>query len=66
MTNRRLVSLITGILLFAVLLPVALSVWLAHRQAEESFMNELNTFSALVKMRADRVVSQGKTALRQL
>ncbi|BDD52696.1 EAL domain-containing protein [Phytobacter diazotrophicus] len=66
MTNRRLVSLITGVLLFAVLLPVALSVWLAHRQAEESFMNELNTFSALVKMRADRVVSQGKTALRQL
>lgn len=66
MTNRRLVSLITGVLLFAVLLPVALSIWLAHRQAEESFMNELDTFSRLVKMRADRVVGQGKTALRQL
>lgn len=66
MTNRRLVSLITGVLLFAVLLPVALSIWLAHRQAEESFMNELNVFSSLVKMRADRVANQGKTALRQL
>jgi len=66
MTNRRLVSLITGVLLFAVLLPVALSVWLSHRQAEETFMNELDTFSRLVKMRAEKVAAQGKTALRHL
>lgn len=66
MTNRRLISLVTGVLIFAVLLPVALSIWLAHRQAEESFMNELDTFSQLVKMRVERVVNQGKTALRQL
>ncbi len=66
MTNRRLVSLVTGVLLFAVLLPVALSVWLSHRQAEETFMNELDTFSRLVKMRAEKVVNQGKNALRQL
>jgi sensor c-di-GMP phosphodiesterase-like protein len=66
MTNRRLVSLITGVLLFAVLLPVALSIWLSHRQAEETFMNELDTFSRLVKIRAEKVVNQGKTALRHL
>ncbi len=66
MTNRRLVSVITGVLLFAVLLPVALSIWLSHRQAEETFMNELDTFSRLVRMRAVKVVDQGKTALRQL
>ncbi|MGK9173951.1 EAL domain-containing protein [Yokenella regensburgei] len=66
MTNRRLVSLITGVLLFAVLVPVALSIWLSHRQAEEAFMNELDTFSRLVKMRAEKVANQGKEALRHL
>jgi len=66
MTNRRLVSLITGVLLFAVLLPVALSIWLSHRQAEETFLHELDTFSRLVKIRAEKVVNQGKTALRHL
>lgn len=66
MTNRRLVSLITAVLLFAVLVPVALSIWLSHRQAEETFMHELDTFSRLVKMRAEKVVNQGKAALRHL
>lgn len=66
MTNRRLVTLITAVLAFAIFLPVGLSIWITHRQAEETFMNELNTYSTLAKMRTQRVVNQSKAALRQL
>lgn len=66
MTNRRLVSLITGVLVLAFFLPVALSIWFTHRQAEETFMNELDTYSELADMRTQRVVNQSKEALRQL
>lgn len=66
MTTRQLVSLVTGVLIFAVLIPICLSVWLAHRQAEESFVDALDRYSSRVLLRADKVVSQGKTALKQL
>jgi sensor c-di-GMP phosphodiesterase-like protein len=36
MKTRHLVSLVTGILIFSVLVPICLSIWLAHRQAEEN------------------------------
>lgn len=66
MTNRRLVSLVTGMLVLAIFLPVGLSIWFTHRQAEETFMNSLHTYSDLVGMRTQRVVNQSKVALRQL
>ncbi|MGY5958141.1 EAL domain-containing protein [Kosakonia sp. BK9b] len=66
MTNRQLVSLITGVLVLAFFMPVGLSVWVTHRQAEETFMNELETYSSLADMRTQRVVNQSKKALRQL
>lgn len=42
MTTRHLVSLVTGVLIFSVLIPISLSVWLAHRQAEDKFVQDLN------------------------
>ncbi|WLI78826.1 EAL domain-containing protein [Kosakonia sp. H02] len=66
MTNRRLVSLITAVLALAVILPLALSIWLTHRLAEETFMNGLQRYAALASMRTQRVVNQSKAALREL
>lgn len=66
MRTRHLVSLITGILIFAVLIPICLSVWLAHRQAEEKFIDALDNYSSRVLIRTDRVVQQAKEALAQL
>ena len=66
MTTRHLVSLVTGVLIFAVLIPICLSVWLAHRQAEDTFVEALDRYSSRVLIRADRVIEQGKTALQQL
>ncbi|MGP3590177.1 EAL domain-containing protein [Vagococcus sp. WN89Y] len=66
MTNRRLVSLVTGVLVLAIFLPVGLSIWFTHRQAEETFMQALYTYSDLVGMRTQRVINQSKGALRQL
>ncbi|WP_342321838.1 EAL domain-containing protein [Kosakonia sp. BYX6] len=66
MTNRRLVSLITAVLALAVFLPVGLSIWMTHRQAEETFMNDLDTYASLAEMRTQRVVDQSKDALREL
>lgn len=60
MRTRHLVSLISGVLILSVLLPVGLSIWLAHQQVEASFVEELNTYSSRVAIRADKVAAQGK------
>lgn len=66
MRTRHLVSLVTGILIFSVLVPICLSVWLAHRQAEEKFIDALDNYSSRVLIRTDRVVQQAKDALTEL
>lgn len=66
MRTRHLVSLISGVLILSVLLPVGLSIWLAHQQVETSFVEELHTYSSRVAIRANKVASQGKDALQKL
>jgi sensor c-di-GMP phosphodiesterase-like protein len=66
MRTRHLVSLVTGILIFSVLVPICLSIWLAHRQAEDKFVDALDNYASRVLVRSDRVVDQAKEALTQL
>ncbi|QRG78118.1 EAL domain-containing protein [Citrobacter sp. R56] len=66
MTTRHLAGLVTGVLILSVLVPVGLSLWLAHRQVEQKFIEELNTYSSGVALRANKVASQGKLALKQM
>lgn len=56
--TRHLVGLISGVLILSVLLPVGLSIWLAHQQVETSFIEELNTYSSRVAIRANKVATQ--------
>lgn len=64
--TRHLVGLISGVLILSVLLPVGLSIWLAHQQVETSFIEELDTYSSRVAIRANKVATQGKDALQEL
>lgn len=66
MTSKKTASLVTGVLILSVLLPVTLSVWLAHYQAEKDFINDLNTYGERIIMRTTRVVGQAKTALVEI
>ncbi|WP_318392388.1 EAL domain-containing protein [Enterobacter sp.] len=66
MTNRRLVKVITGVLILAVLLPVILSIWLAHYQAQEIFTEELDDYADRVMMRTDKVLAQAKQAIKEI
>ena len=66
MTTRHLVNLVTCALIVAVLVPVCLSVWLAHRKAEQKFYEDLNDFSSRVLIRTNRVLAEAKTALLQI
>jgi sensor c-di-GMP phosphodiesterase-like protein len=66
MTTRHLVSLVTGVLIFAVLIPICLSVWLAHRQAEDRFVQDLDRYSSRVLIRTNIVIAQAKEALAQI
>ncbi len=63
MRTRHLVGLISGVLILSVLLPVGLSIWLAHQQVETSFIEELNTYSSRVAIRANKVAIQGNREL---
>ena len=70
MRTRHLVGLISGVLILSVLLPVGLSIWLAHQQVETSFIEELDTFKSegdtrgktarMVSRALDEMRSQGR------
>lgn len=66
MTSKKMVSLVVGVLILSVLIPVTLSVWLAHYQAEKEFTRDLNAYGERVITRAQQVVRQAKTALTEM
>ncbi|WP_058911651.1 EAL domain-containing protein [Entomohabitans teleogrylli] len=63
MPTRKLTLLVTSVLIVAVLLPIILSIWLAHRKAETEFRNELENYSGRVLLRTTQVADQAKAAL---
>lgn len=63
MTSRKLISLVSGILILAVLLPILLSIYLAHRKAEQAFHNELNEFADHALMRTGQVIDDAISAV---
>ena len=65
MTTRNLVSLVTGVLILAVIVPIALSIWLATSQATILFYSELDNYSSRVLMRIQQVASQAREALQE-
>lgn len=66
MTTRHLVSPVTGVLILSVLFPIGLSLWLAHRQVEKKFNEELDIFSSRVALRTERVSDRAKAALTHI
>ncbi|MFP1452498.1 hypothetical protein ACLB1N_15800 [Escherichia coli] len=60
--TRHLVGLISGVLILSVLLPVGLSIWLADQQVETSFIEELDTYSSRVAIRANKVAAEACAA----
>lgn len=66
MTSKRTTALVVGVLILSVLLPVTLSVWLAHYQAEKEFTDDLNHYGERVILRTHRVVQQAKSALKEV
>ena len=65
MTTRHQVSLVTGVLILTIILPVALSIWLAMQQAKEQFYSELDNFSVRVLARVQQVADQAREALKE-
>lgn len=65
MTTRNLVSLVTGVLILAVIVPIALSIWLATNQAKILFYSELDNYSSRVLMRIQQVANQAREALQE-
>ncbi|EJF29775.1 MULTISPECIES: EAL domain-containing protein [Enterobacteriaceae] len=66
MTSQKRVTLVNGVLIVAVLLPILLSIYLAHNKAEKNFHNELENYADRGMVRSDKVISQANMALRQI
>lgn len=66
MTSRRLVSVVTFLLILAMLIPLGLSIWLAHRQAQEIVIKEVDDYANWVVIRTQKVVQQAKLALNDI
>lgn len=66
MTTKRMVILVTGTLIVAVLLPVLLSIWLAHYQAEQRFDEELSAYTRRINTVASQVIDEAKSALKDI
>ncbi|MGL5698018.1 MAG: EAL domain-containing protein [Kluyvera sp.] len=66
MTTQRLMGLITGVLIISIFLPIALSLWLADRQANELFNKEMDNYVERVLARSVRVKQQIKETLDEV
>lgn len=66
MRTRRLIVLISAVLIITALLPVSLSVWVAHQNATRVFTGELESFSTRVMLRTTMVANQAEEALQRL
>jgi len=66
MTTRKLISLVSGVLILAVLLPILLSVYFAHRNAEAVFHEELAEFADHAMFRTGKVVDQAVAAVDEI
>ncbi len=66
MTSRKLISLVSGVLILAVLLPILLSIYLAHRNAEHAFHDELVEFADHALLRTDKVIDQAVSAINDI
>lgn len=66
MTSKKMVSLVNGVLIVAVLLPVLLSIYLAHNKAEKTFHSELENYADRALLRSERVVNQATAALTKI
>lgn len=66
MTTRKLISLVSGVLILAVLLPILLSVYFAHRNAEAVFHEELAEFADHAMFRTGKVVEQAVAAIDEI
>jgi sensor c-di-GMP phosphodiesterase-like protein len=63
MANRKLVGLVNGVLIVAVLVPILLSIYLAHRKAEQVFHAELGNYAERALVRTNRVIDQATEAI---
>lgn len=66
MTTRHLIGLVTGVLILSILVPIGISLWLAHRQVQTKFIDELDSFTSRVALRTERVGEQAVKALRNI
>lgn len=66
MTSRKLISLVSGVLILAVLSPILLSVYFAHRNAEEVFHEELAEFADHAMYRTGKVIDQAVAAVDEI
>jgi len=65
-TSKRMISLVTGTMSVAVLLPVVLSIWLARYQAEQRFHQDLSAYSQRINTLASQVIDEAKAALKEI
>lgn len=66
MTSKKRVSLVNGVLIAAVLLPILLSIYLAHNKAEQTFHSELENYADRALLRSEKVINQSADALAQI
>ncbi|WP_432700848.1 EAL domain-containing protein [Kluyvera cryocrescens] len=65
MPTQRPVRHITSVLIVSIFLPIAMSLWLAHRQAHELFKQEMDSYTESVLERTRLVKQQARTALAE-
>ncbi len=66
MANRKIAGAVNGVLIVAVLVPVLLSIYLAHRKAEQAFHAELTEFASRAVIRTERVIEQATRAINDI
>lgn len=63
--RKNLETIVTGILVAAICLPTGFSIWLAHKQSENKFIEDVEGYTASIISRTDSIVRHSEAALKK-
>ncbi|HCD5425368.1 TPA: EAL domain-containing protein [Klebsiella aerogenes] len=61
--RKDLESIVTGILILAVCLPTGFSIWFAHKQSENKFIEDVEGYTSSIISRTENIVRHSEEAL---
>ncbi|HIC3247101.1 TPA: CSS-motif domain-containing protein [Salmonella enterica] len=65
MKRKNLEAIVTGVLVSAICLPTGFTIWFAHKQSENKFIEDVKGYTSSIISRTDSIVRHSEAALEK-